>query len=69
MDHEDPAIRYQCLESLRTITEKDFGIDPAVWRRELEPLLAGKETQAKSIEKKAAAEEKKDKSQTILGPN
>jgi HEAT repeat protein len=69
MDHEDPAIRYQCLESLRTITEKDFGIDPAVWRRELEPVLAGKETQAKSIEKKAAAAEKKVKSQTILGPN
>ena len=41
MDHEDPAIRYQCLQSLRTITEKDYGIDPADWRRELQPILAG----------------------------
>ena len=36
MDHDDPAIRYQCLESLRTITGKDYGIDPADWRRELQ---------------------------------
>ncbi len=40
MDHDDPAIRYQCLQSLRMITEKDYGIDPVVWRRELQPLLA-----------------------------
>ena len=37
MDHDDPAIRYQCLGSLRTIVGKDFGIDPADWRRGLEP--------------------------------
>ena len=42
MDHDDPAIRYQCLQSLRTITEKDYGIDPAAWKRELEPMLAEK---------------------------
>ena len=40
MDHDDPAIRYQCLQSLREITEMDYGIDPAVWRKELQPLLA-----------------------------
>jgi HEAT repeat protein len=39
MDHADPAIRYECLESLRSLTGKDAGIDPAAWRRELEPLL------------------------------
>ena len=43
MDHEDPAIRYQCLQSLRTITEKDYGVDPEAWRRELQPILAGTE--------------------------
>jgi hypothetical protein len=40
MDNEDPAIRYQCLQSLRAVTGKDFGIDPAVWKRELEPAIA-----------------------------
>ena len=44
MDHEDPAIRYQCLQSLRKITEKDYGVDPEVWRRELQPVLAGTAT-------------------------
>ena len=42
MDNEDPAIRYQCLQSLRMLTEKDLGIDPEAWRRELEPMLAPK---------------------------
>ncbi len=39
MDHDDPAIRYQSLESLRTIIGKDYGIDPANWKRELHELL------------------------------
>jgi HEAT repeat protein len=39
MEHDDPAVRYQCLQSLRTITEKDYGIDPADWKRELQPVL------------------------------
>jgi HEAT repeat protein len=39
MDHEDPAIRLECLRSLRAITGKDFGIEPAAWRRGLEPTL------------------------------
>jgi HEAT repeat protein len=39
MDHADPAIRYECLESLRKLTGRDAGIDPAAWRRELEPML------------------------------
>jgi HEAT repeat protein len=40
MDHEDPAIRVECLRALREITHKDMGIDPAAWRRELEPTIA-----------------------------
>ena len=39
MEHDDPAIRLECLRSLRAITGKDFGIDPAAWRRGLEPML------------------------------
>ena len=39
MDHDDPAIRLECLRSLREITGKDLGVDPAAWRRELEPML------------------------------
>jgi HEAT repeats len=39
MDHADPAIRFECLESLRSLTGKDMGVEPAAWRRELEPML------------------------------
>jgi HEAT repeat protein len=39
MDHDDPAIRLECLRALREITGKDFGVDPAAWRRGLEPTL------------------------------
>jgi hypothetical protein len=71
MDHEDPAIRYQCLQSLRILTEKDFGIDPEIWKRELKPILAGtaKTTATASVEANAAASEKKVSSKTALGPN
>jgi hypothetical protein len=70
MDHEDPAIRYQCLQSLRKITGKDFGVDPEVWRRELQSVLAGTATtSASKVDAKAAAAEKKVNSKTILGPN
>jgi HEAT repeat protein len=40
MDHDDPAIRLQCLRALREITHKDLGVDPAAWRRDLEPAMA-----------------------------
>jgi HEAT repeat protein len=40
MEHDDPAIRFECLRSLRAITGKDFGIEPAAWRRALEPTIA-----------------------------
>jgi len=40
MDNDDPAIRLECLRSLRTLTKKDYGVDPAAWRRELEPAIA-----------------------------
>jgi hypothetical protein len=39
MDHDDPAIRFECLRSLRAITGKDFGVDPAAWRTGIEPML------------------------------
>jgi len=53
MDHDDPAIRLECLRALREITGKDAGVDPAAWRRELEPAL--KELAAKSLSPGAAA--------------
>jgi HEAT repeat protein len=66
MDHDDPAIRYQCLESLRTIIGKDYGIDPADWRRELHGLLPQQEAAAdplrSSLGQKAAA-------RAAIGPN
>jgi hypothetical protein len=39
MDNDDPAIRLECYKSLRAITGKDVGVDPAAWRRELEPTI------------------------------
>jgi HEAT repeat protein len=40
MENDDPAIRYECLEALRTMTAKDYGVQVAAWRRELQPMLA-----------------------------
>jgi hypothetical protein len=40
MDNDDPAIRLECLRSLRTLTNKDYGVDTAAWKRELEPAIA-----------------------------
>jgi hypothetical protein len=39
MEHEDPAIRLASLTALRKLTRKDYGTDPAAWRRELKPML------------------------------
>jgi HEAT repeat protein len=41
MEHDDPAIRLECLSSLRKITRKDYGTEPAAWRRELQPAVSG----------------------------
>jgi hypothetical protein len=41
MEHDDPAIRLECLSSLRKITRKDYGTEPAAWRRELQPAVPG----------------------------
>ena len=41
MEHEDPAIRLASLNALRKLTRKDQGTDPAAWRRELKPMIAG----------------------------
>jgi hypothetical protein len=67
MDNEDPAIRYQCLQSLRTLTDKDLGIDPEAWRRELEPILTATPASA-APKSKTSAPEKKVAAQTMLGP-
>jgi len=47
MDHDDPAIRLECLHALREITHKDLGVDPAAWRRDLEPKIASMTSSAK----------------------
>jgi hypothetical protein len=44
LEHDDPAIRLECLNSLRKITRKDFGTEPAAWRRELQPDAPGAKT-------------------------
>jgi HEAT repeat protein len=48
MDHDDPAIRLECLRALREITHKDLGVDPAAWRRELAGKLAPEATSTPS---------------------
>jgi HEAT repeat protein len=48
MDHDDPAIRLECLRALREITGKDAGVDPAAWRRALEPTLKDLAAKSKS---------------------
>jgi HEAT repeat protein len=70
MDHEDPAIRYQCLQSLRKITGKDYGTGAEVWKRELQGVVAETAPETPTnVNKRAAAAEKKVASKTILGPN
>lgn len=39
MEHEDPAIRLASLTALRSLTRKDYGTDPAAWRRELRTTI------------------------------
>ncbi len=39
MDHEDPAIRLASLNTLRKLTGKDHGTNPADWKRALKPLI------------------------------
>ena len=39
MEHEDPAIRLASLTALRSLTRKDYGTDPAAWRRELKSTI------------------------------
>ena len=55
LEHDDPAIRFECLRSLRAITGKDLGVDPAAWRRGLEPMLREMAT-ATSAEAAAAVQ-------------
>jgi HEAT repeat protein len=70
MDHDDPAIRYQCLQSLRIITAKDYGIDPADWRRELQPLLAAivRATAAATADPKGSPMATKIKTKSVAVP-
>jgi hypothetical protein len=60
MDHEDPAIRLECLTTLRKITGKDLGTDPAAWKREILP--ASNTTGAQPPAKHDASARKKDRS-------
>jgi HEAT repeat protein len=55
MENDDPAIRYECLKALRSITGQDYGIEAAAWRRELEPTVAEKSPSATSPSAAAAA--------------
>jgi HEAT repeat protein len=55
LEHDDPAIRFECLRSLRAITGKDLGVDSAAWRRGLEPMLREMST-ATSAEAAAAVQ-------------
>jgi HEAT repeats len=55
LEHDDPAIRFECLRSLRAITGKDFGVEPAAWRSGLEPMLREMAT-ATSAEAAAAVQ-------------
>jgi hypothetical protein len=67
MDHDDPAIRYQCLQSLRMITEKDFGIDPGDWTRELKKLLPGAPQAAAASA--GSGTQKQVATKAAIGPN
>lgn len=40
LEHDDPAIRYASLKSLRAITGQDRGVDVAAWRDLIEPTTA-----------------------------
>ena len=60
MDHEDPAIRYQCLQSLRMLTEKDSASSPktgnASCQRDTSPAATTQEPKnAAAARAKAAA--------------
>jgi hypothetical protein len=56
MDHDDPAIRYECLNALRQITGKDLGVDPAPWRKALDPTPAATPAATKTAKQTAAAQ-------------
>jgi hypothetical protein len=56
MDHDDPAIRYECLNALREITGKDLGVDPAPWRKALEPAPKSTPSPTKTATKSAPAQ-------------
>jgi hypothetical protein len=56
MDHDDPAIRYECLNALRQITGKDLGVDPAPWRKALVPAPESTPSPTKTSTKNAPAQ-------------
>lgn len=47
LENPDPAIRLACLESLRTVTREDKGVDPKAWR-EYARALAARQDAAKA---------------------
>ncbi len=44
MDNDRPAIRYASLKALRSMTGKDFGIQPQPWREYVQPMLQSNTT-------------------------
>jgi hypothetical protein len=56
MDHDDPAIRYECLNALRQITGKDLGVDPAPWRKALNPAPESTPSPTKTSQKSSPAQ-------------
>jgi HEAT repeat protein len=54
MDHDDPAIRYECLNALRRSTGKDLGVDPAPWRKALLPATPESTPSAPKTSNKSA---------------
>jgi HEAT repeat protein len=54
MDHEDPAIRYSSLQSLRQITGKDLGVKPEPWQKYLQEQVAQAERRQAAEARSAA---------------
>lgn len=64
MEHEDPAIRLASLRSLRLITGKDFGPEPAPWR---DFVMKQQQEQAKVASSKPDSTKAKAKAKAKAG--
>jgi len=48
MDHDEPSIRYACLQALRSITGRDLGTDVGPWRKLVEAEAKAQLAQARA---------------------